>query len=418
MKTTTLRLALFALSTSLFALGAGCSGGSSSTGGAGGSAGEGGAGGSAGQGGAAGNGGAGGAAGNGGAGGSGGASARSFSMGFSPWLYDATLQAQDWTYAAIQSDGDMISHHMEEGVPWPEAYAGTAFSASFVGEINGRLARKVSGQKIVLQINPMDIGRTGLAGYRGNAVNEPLPAPWNGYSFNSPEVKDAFLSYARRMRDDFKPDYLQIGVEVNLLIRNNPGAWSQYVELHQHVYQGLKNDDPALPVGVSFFCVPFFPEYSTPDNLDAQKKGLADIEPSSDFIAFSVHPFMSGLLAETFPDDYLDRLYALTTKPIAVSESSYPAQVWSTKGSPPLTFNGSQEKQAAFTTRLLEDSHEHGALFVIWFAIRDYDALWNGALGQSELALVWRDTGLYDEDGGERMALPVWRSWRDRPHVP
>jgi len=56
---------------------------------------------------------------------------RAFSMGFSPWLYDATVEAQDWVYGKLASEGDIISHHMEEGVPWPESYAGSAFSTSY-----------------------------------------------------------------------------------------------------------------------------------------------------------------------------------------------------------------------------------------------------------------------------------------------
>jgi len=32
---------------------------------------------------------------------------RSFYMGFSPWLYDATLEAQDWVYNKLGTEGDV-----------------------------------------------------------------------------------------------------------------------------------------------------------------------------------------------------------------------------------------------------------------------------------------------------------------------
>ena len=162
--------------------------------------------------------------------------------------------------------------------------------------------------------------------------------------------------------------------------------------------------------------MPFFPEWSSEDDGDAQRAGLSDLIDDVDLVAFSVHPFMSALLAESFPDDYFDRLFALSSKPVAVAESSYPAQVWSTLSPPVLTFNGSPAKQDDFLRKMLDACGRHPTRFVIWFCIRDYDALWGGVLGGSELALVWRDTGLYAEDGAERPALATWRAAFSVPH--
>jgi hypothetical protein len=339
---------------------------------------------------------------------------RAFNMGFSPWLYDATLEAQDWVYGKLSSEGDIISHHMEEGVPWSEAYSGAEFSTEYRAEIQSRLDRKVAGQKVLLSISPLNGGRNGMALYRNDKINDPLPAPWNGYALNSVEIKTAYLNYAKRMIQYFSPDYLVLGVEVNLLIRNNKALWLAYVDLHKHVYAGLKSACPSLPVSVSVFCVPYFPEWSSEDSLEDQMNGLADINPHVDYLSFSAHPFMSALLAETFPEDYFRRLFALTDKPVAISESSYPAQVWSTLSAPILAFNGSQEKQDRFLDLMLEEAQNARAMFVIWFAIRDYDTLWSDTLGSSEAALVWRDTGLYDEAGNPRSARGTWMSWLAR----
>jgi hypothetical protein len=345
-----------------------------------------------------------------------GAPARPFLMGFSPWPYDATLEAKDWVYARIHAEGDIVSHPLEEGVPWPDMADGRGFSGSFLAELEDRRNRRVPGKKTLIQINPLNVSRTGLAAFRGATPNEPLPSPWDGYALDSPQVKSAFLTYARQMVEFFEPDCLLIGVEVNLLIRNNPSLWPAYVDLHRHVYSGLKALFPELPVAVSFFSVPFFPEASPADDLAAQRAGLADLTPWLDFVAFSVHPFMSAFLADTFPDDSFDRLFAETARPIAISESSYPAQVWSNAAG--TTWYGSPEKQDAFLAKMLSAADRRRARFVIWFCIRDYDALWNGVLGRSEEALVWRDTGLYDEAGAERLALRSWRSYRLRPWAP
>jgi hypothetical protein len=349
---------------------------------------------------------------------SGGGPARPYRMGFTPWLYDATIEARDWVFAKIGAEGDVVSEHLEEGVPWPEMLAGQAFSGSYLAELEGRRSKKPQGQRVLVQINPLDNGRSGLAPYRGAGVAEPLPAPWNGYALDHADVKAAYLNYALRMVEFFEPDYLGIGIEVNLLARNAPAKWAAYVALQRHVYTELKRLHPALTVFASVFCVPFFPEWSAEDDGDVQRAALADLEPYMDLTAFSAHPFMSALLAESFPDDYFDRLFSLTTKPVAIAESSYPAQAWSTLTPPILTFNGSTAKQDAFLRKMLDACDRWGARFVIWFAIRDYDALWAGVLGSSELALVWRDTGLYNEAGLDRPSILTWRAALAVPYAP
>lgn len=336
---------------------------------------------------------------------------RSFYMGFSPWLYDNTLDAQDWTYTKIMENGDIVSHHIEEGVPWPEAFAGTAFSESYTNEILTRLQRTPANKKVLLQISPLNNARNGIANYRGNSVNEPLPAEWTSAKLNDVKTKTAFLNYARRMIDYFNPDYLLLGVESNLLIRNNRSIWPAYVDLHTYVYTELKKEYPSIEFSLSVFCVPYFPEWSPEDTLSQQMDGLSNIEPYVDYLAFSIHPFMSGLFADTFPDNYLQKLFGKTTKPIAISESSYSAQSWEINIPPLITFKGTLEKQEHFLSLLLKEAQNFDAKYVIWFAIRDYDALWNNALGKSELALPWRDTGLFDEGGNPRKAFSEWDKW-------
>jgi hypothetical protein len=350
------------------------------------------------------------------------APSRTFYMGFSPWPYDLTQQAVDWVYANISSNGDMISQHMEEGVPWPEAYSPlshpTPFSQDYIATIQYRVQHSV-GRKLLLQINPLNTSRDGMALYRGSSPAQPLPAAWQGVRLNSEQVKTAYLNYAVRMKEYLNPDYMLLGVEVNILLEKNPSLWADYVELHRHVYTELKSLYPSLPLGVSVFCAPFFPEWTTPDTLAAQLNGLDDLSPYIDFLAFSVHPFMSSLLAESFPNDYFQRLFARTSKPIAISESSYPAQEWTTLTPPYLVFRGSPAKQANFLSLMLSESLRVRARFVIWYSIRDYDALWNTFPPDLKTTgIVWRDTGLYDESGNERSAMSVWKDWHSRRQSP
>jgi hypothetical protein len=152
--------------------------------------------------------------------------------------------------------------------------------------------------------------------------------------------------------------------------------WAQYVELQCSTYAAVKAAHPTLPISVSVFSVPFFPEWSTQDNLTDQQNALADVSACSDVIGFSVHPFMSALLAESFPADYFDRMFAHTSKPIAITESSYPAQVWSSGG---LTQTVLKSSRLISSTDARRRTRPPTAT-VIWYTVRDYDQLWNGAL--------------------------------------
>lgn len=338
---------------------------------------------------------------------------RPYTLGFSPWPFDATVAARDWTFDTIGAEGDLVSYHLEEGVPWIEMKAGQPLPALYLADLQDRLARKPAGQRVLVQINAMDTGRSGLARQWNNV---PLAAPWNGYAFDHADVKAAYLAYALKMVDLFHPDVLCIGVEVNLLLRNAPAKWPAYVALHNHVSAELRKVHPTLPITSSFFCVPYFPQWSSGDTLAVQQAGLADLEPALDIVSWSLHPFMSALLCDSFPDDYFDLLFANTSKPVAITESSYPAQTWSTLTPPILTFTGTPAKQDRFLRLMLEAADRHRARFVVWFAVRDYDQLWAGALGSSPEALVWRDTGLYDETGAARAALSTWRAARSVPY--
>lgn len=349
---------------------------------------------------------------------------RASHLGFSPWPYDATTTAVDWTWSTLRAEGDIVSQHLEEGVPWPEAAANLPFPASYAALLADRRTR-ANGKRVLVQINPLNTERNGLARLRTDTANNAaLPAPWSGYALNHAAVKSAYFNYASRVADALSPDVLQIGIEVNELREKAPAMWAQYVDLHCTTYLALKAARPTLAVTVSVLAPALFPEYSGEYSLADQQAALADLAPCTDEAVFSVHPFISGLLAESFPSNYFDTLFsrlpaAMQAKPRAISETSYPAQVWSLpiNGST-TTWNGTPAKQRNYVSTLLGAAQAHQLRYVVWFSVRDFDQLWVNALGQDPLALVWRDTGLFDESGNAREALTPWREAMARPVRP
>ena len=97
-------------------------------------------------------------------------------MGFTPWPYDLTEKAQKATFDLIQTPGNIISHHLDNGVPWVEALSDAPLPRNLVQEWQRRMAARRKGQKIFLSITPLDFDRSGLAKYWSNAgEGQPLP---------------------------------------------------------------------------------------------------------------------------------------------------------------------------------------------------------------------------------------------------
>lgn len=337
---------------------------------------------------------------------------RPFHLGFTPFPYDISFEAVDFTYAAIAEDADLIVHHFDNGVPWPEALSGDPWPAGLQVEWDDRRARTDPDLAIMLSVTPIAFWRNGLALYRGDEGDQPLPPAWEGRAFDDPDVMTAYANYVLRGVDFFDPDYLVIGVEVNMLLTARPDLWIGYLALQRATYEAVKAQHPDLPVFVSVLGVAYIDGISDHDAA-AQREALPDILKSSDYFALSLYPYMTAYLTTPLPDALFEGLFAQSDKPLAITETGYPAQVFSVGE---LTFEGTPEKQANYIGWLLTEAQARDAELVVNFVLRDYDALWE-KIGGGDLAAAWRDTGLYDEDGNVRPALDLWRAALARPYA-
>jgi hypothetical protein len=339
---------------------------------------------------------------------------RTFRMGFTPFPYAISPEAVIWTYDHLAQDADLIVHHFDNGVPWTEALAGDRYDDNLMDDWRYRRAHVPDGHDLLVTVTPISITRDGLANYRGAQDDMPLPAPFDSYRFDHPDVITAFLRYCESAIDYFDPDYFMMGIEVNLLAKLRPDLWDSYVTLHRSVYRTLKSAYPDLPVLVSFTGIDLLSGYTDAD-LTMQQRAWTDMIDYTDIAAFSLYPYMTAYMTDRLPSGMFDDLAALTDKPLAVSETGYPAQSFHVGVGADLMFNSDATKQADYITLLLESAQAHEFVFVVNFVLRDYDALWQAIGGQEDLTIVWRDTGLYDESGEPRPALGVWHRWLARP---
>jgi len=207
----------------------------------------------------------------------------------------------------------------------------------------------------------------------------------------------------------FNPDFFVIEIEVNLLMIQAPSLWNEYLELHQYVYQQLKILDPDFPIFVSFTGMDLVEGY-TNANHSQQMQVLNDIMNFTDYCGVSLYPYLTGFVCDTIPTDMFDKIFSYLPKPKAICETGYAADsITVYDGS--IILNGSPMKQNQYITLMLNEAEEYDLKFVVHFVLRDYDALWIAIGSPDDLLKVWKDTGIYDEDGNARIAFQNWYFW-------
>lgn len=330
---------------------------------------------------------------------------RSFALGFTDFPHEVSIEALLAAYDVIERDGDMVTMHFDDGIPWPEALAGDEYDAEYMAEVNGKAGVIPDGHVVFLAITPIAFDRDALASYRSTAVNQPLPAPWDGYSFDHPNVIDAFINHAERMIAIYSPDYFAYAIEANILYNNRPDLWPAFLSLAEQVYAAIKQSHPELPVFITLQA-----EWFNRDR-EAQSAAIRQLLPFTDMIAVSSYPFIDDAGVDQLPIDYFSALADLAPeKPFAIAETSWPAE--DVTEPYPVLLPGSPSAQQDYVERLFADAETLDAEFINWFFTRDFDKQWEDVLSTHPAATtlrLWRDTGLYDGDGNPRPALGTWR---------
>jgi hypothetical protein len=341
---------------------------------------------------------------------------RSFYMGFTPWPYAATIAAIDDTYVKIQQHGDIVAIHLDNGIPWPEAYAGTPYHPNFEAELNSIGAHVQEGKAVYLGICVLNGSRDGIAFYRGASGSMPLPSPWDTYGFADQPVIDAYSSYCIDMIDRFDPVFFNYAIEATDLAVNNASLWAGFAEFCDQVFARIKAVYPDLMVGVSA-CL------RTPGSsqMTTIANAFDDIEPFVDYVGASLYPYTDAPWWSGDGDpanldaSWLSQITMLANgKPVAVCETGFiaencviPAYGWD--------IDGAEVWQNEYVEMLLTEANKLEALFVIWWTIADFDDLWETFTGETRnIARIWRDTGLYDGDLVARAGLATWDAWLGR----
>jgi hypothetical protein len=342
------------------------------------------------------------------------AKSRSFYMAFTPLPYDFTLEARDYTYDKIHERVDMICHHFDDGIPWPEALEGKPYNPTVENELYDRQRRLRPGDKVYLALCPLDHDRKSLAKYWGATSNMELPPGWANKTFDDPDVITAYGNFLLDLIGRFGPDYVCFGAEVNGGFAENDPQLAAFEKFLKKVRDNVRARHPNVPLFLSFIIGGSGAEGTRQMNLARR------FLKYSDYTAVSTYPFIEaagGPRGDADPDNlprnWFTKMHDLAPeKPYAVAETGYIAEdlVLQTYG---IDIKGTEAWQEAYLRFLLQECNKLDAEFVVYFMVRDYDQGWERLKQQGfgEFYKMWRDCGLIDGSGDARPSLAVWDAW-------
>lgn len=338
---------------------------------------------------------------------------RPFYMGMTPNPYEYTPEAKEETYRILDEHTDIIVHHFDSGIPWPEALRGEPYKEQVEKDLRYRTAKLGEGRRVYLAIAPLDHQRSHLAGYWGESPSMPRTGEWKDKAYDDPEVITAYLNFCRDLIGRFEPQYFNYGVEANLSWTDpEDPAFRSFLAFAERVYTTLKAEYPDLPVFLSLVKKgPVEP----PAAVEINRRLLQ----YSDLVAVSTYPFLVDLGSLEADPAYMpgDWFYSMASldpgKPFAVAETGYIAEDLYVPDSEVL-LKGTEEWQADYVRLLLRECDALDTEFVTWFVPRDYDRAseyLKEVGGFPEWVHLWRDCGLLDGEGRARESLGVWDAW-------
>ena len=334
---------------------------------------------------------------------------RPFYMGFTRWPPEATIQGIQTVDNFIAKHADLVSLHLDNGIPWQESLQNKPYSLDVVNRLK---YRPPAGYKFYVAISPLNMFRDKMAGYWGEKDNQPLPDIWNNLALDNPQVIKAYANYALRVVEATKPDYFVFGVEVNELISNTPSMWPSYVALHKATYLALKARHPKLPVFTSFNVL-HWKGIADKSNKDLQDRLISEIIPYVDAIGLSYYPFMSYATPDPLPEDYL----AFATqfgKPVAMTETGFTSANVMVKILP---LFGSEKKQKNYYDYIFRTAKRDKHLFIITFCTTDFEKLAEALPDPlDDFAGIWKYTGLQTSSLKPKPALATWNAMLSAPY--
>ncbi|MDO6517726.1 hypothetical protein [Zobellia uliginosa] len=331
---------------------------------------------------------------------------RNFKMGFSTWSSGPNEADNEETYQFIDLNADIYSEQIDDKIPWKAWMNNSTLPTEFTDEINQRVSNKLNNHKLLLSVSLLNTDRSDLLEDYDGAIP-------NYTSLNDANIENAYFKHLDFLISKFNPDYLVIAMEVNELKLHSESKWTEYKLLMDTIRSRLKIAYPNLPLSESITLHDWFnPEVANPTDFISEISNY--VNQHLDYAAISYYPFFKGQRTKSEFQQAFDFLHSEVSIPIAFVETTHLAENLNIS-SFNLSIESNVYEQKEYLETLSLNAHSQNYEFIIWWAYRDYDKLWETFPPEyKDVGKLWRDTGLLDENGTERPSFTVWNEILDK----
>jgi hypothetical protein len=318
-------------------------------------------------------------------------------LGFSSMPAEQTVESYINAFATAARYGELLL--IARVPPWQEFFPNQQPSddTNSTTRLETALLDQYDGLRLVYAIDPTD-----PVVERDRVAN--LPAGVDpAVGFADEDLRNAFIAYALYVVRNYEPEYLALGVEINMLRNRNPEQFEHFVSLYAETYDSVKEARPDTKV---------FPTFQLEDlegNLGTvhppEWAALDAFRGRMDVLAISTYPYLADLrTAGDLRPDYYSQLVERFDGEVLIVETGY--------ASAPVAAErvvGTEADQDAFLQRILNDAQTYGFSGVIWRAALDPQYAGAGTIA------VFRDIGLRKGDGTNKAGWTTWETWALRP---
>lgn len=242
---------------------------------------------------------------------------RTVELGFSSLPPDRTSDAYVGAFATAAQYADVIE--IQRTPPWEDFLPGGSISKATADttRTETQLLDQYKNLKRFFAIDPTD-----SSVQRSRIAN--LPAgidPQAG--FNDPKIQEAFLAYTAYVVSNYKPDYLALGVEINMLYERSPAQFNAFVTLYHKAYDVAKAANPKTKVFPTFQLEDLLGSFGTTIH-PPHWQVIDPFRDKMDALAISTYPFLGNVRsASDIVPDYYSQLKAHYSGEILISEAGY-----------------------------------------------------------------------------------------------